>query len=233
MSISNKKRMVTNVLLACGIICSLLTIGTDIIAAMSWDGYSYIDQSASEISAIGAPTRSFVVPLLSASTVLVLAFGIGILRTVHGKRALRISGILLVIFGAIGVMNLFFPMNLRGDEQAFTGTMHIIFTGVNILLMLLFIGFGAASRGKGFRIYSIGTILAILIFGALVGVQAPQVDAGLPTPWLGVIERVSYYSPYLWMLVLSIVVLRSRRNMPQRYFRNRKHHEFTTARINW
>lgn len=212
--------MVRKILLVCGILFSLLLIGTDIIAAMSWEGYSYTGQSASELSAIGAPTRPFVVPLYITDAVLGIAFGIGVLGLAGKKRALRITGILMVIFGVVSVSNsLFFPMNLRGTEQSFTGTMHLIFTGVNVLLMMLFIGFGAAARAKGFRIYSMGTILAMLVFGALAGMQATRVGAGLTTPWLGVIERVSYYSPYLWVLVFAIVLLRAQSTAPSTPYR--------------
>ena len=39
--------------------------------------------------------------------------------------------------------------------------------------------------------------------------QAPRVEAQLPTPWLGVIERISVYSPMLWILVLAIILLQT------------------------
>ena len=214
MSISGKTWTVRNVLLVCGTLSSLLCIGTDILAAMSWEGYSYTDQAVSELAAIGAPTRSFVVPLLITCGVLVIAFGMGVLASAGKKRALRTAGILLVMFGVVSLASLFFPMNLRGAEQSFSGIMHLVFTGVNVLLIMLFIGFGAAALGKGFRIYSIVTILALLVFGALAGLQGPQIAGGLPTPWYGVIERVSYYSPYLWVLVFSVLLLRAQATAP-------------------
>jgi len=77
------------------------------------------------------------------------------------------------------------------------------------ILMLLFIGFGAVTGGKGFRIYSIITILTIVIFGALAAIPGSQIATGLPTPWLGVIERVSYYSPFVWVLVFAVCLLRA------------------------
>ena len=56
--------MVRKVLLICGILASLIYVGSDILAAMRWEGYSYTAQSVSELRAIGAPTRSFLVPIL-------------------------------------------------------------------------------------------------------------------------------------------------------------------------
>ena len=45
-------------LLVCGILSSLLYVAMTIFVAMQWEGYSSISQTISELSAIGAPTRS-------------------------------------------------------------------------------------------------------------------------------------------------------------------------------
>ncbi len=195
-------------LLICGILSSLLRVATDILAAMWYPGYSYIDQTMSQLAAIGAPTRPFQIALLAVYDALVIAFGIGVWGSAGRKRSLRVTGILLVIFGAIGLVELPFPqtaMQLHGGLAA--ETMHIIVTSVGVLLIVLFIGFGAAAHGKGFRLYSIATILTLLVFGALAGLQAPQA-AQFSAPWMGVLERVSYYSYLLWILVFAVVRLR-------------------------
>jgi len=202
--------MVRKVLLICGILSSLLYVGTDILAAMLWEGYSYTSQMISELMAIGAPTRPFMIALFTVYNALVIAFGVGVWRAAGRKRSLRITAVLLVAYGAVGQVGLlFFPMHLRGAEATLTDTMHIIGTSVIVLLTLLYIGFGAAARGKLFRLYSIGTILVLLVFGALTGLQGPRIAAGLPTPWFGVMERVNIYFSLLWVAVLAIVLLRA------------------------
>jgi hypothetical protein len=203
-------QIVRKALLLCGILSSLLYIGTDILAAMQWRGYSYTSQAVSELMAIGAPTRPLTVSLFTIYNVLVIAFGFGVWLTDSRKRALRFTGILLIGYGIVGqVALLFFPMHLRGAEKSITDTMHTALTGVLVLFILLFIGSGAAAHGKRFRLYSIGTILILLLFGALAGMEAPRVAAQLPTPWLGVMERVNIYSSMLWVLVLAIIRLRA------------------------
>jgi hypothetical protein len=47
------------VLLSCGVAATLLYFGMDLLATWRYDGYSYTDQTISELSAVGAPTRSF------------------------------------------------------------------------------------------------------------------------------------------------------------------------------
>jgi hypothetical membrane protein len=71
-------RMARNLLLICGILSSLLYVGTDILAGMLWEGYSFTHQAVSELSAIGAPTRPLVVPLYFVYDVLMIAFGLGV-----------------------------------------------------------------------------------------------------------------------------------------------------------
>jgi len=179
---------------------------------MQWEGYSYTSQAVSELKAIGAPTRPFVVSLNIIYDVLVTAFGLGILLTDDRKRA-RFTGVLLIGCGIVGqVTSLFFPMHLRGAETTISDTMHIILTGVNVFFILLSVGFGATLHGKRFRLYSIGTILILILFGALAGLDGPRVAAQLPTPWLGIKERINIYGYLLWVLVLAIIHLRAKKD---------------------
>ena len=99
-------------------------------------------------------------------------------------------------------------MHLRGAEPTLTDTMHIVFAMVTVLLMLLAIGFGAAAFGRRFRLYSIATMVILVAFGALTGVDGPRIAANLPTPWLGVWERINIGAFLLWIVVLAIALLR-------------------------
>jgi hypothetical protein len=209
-------KMVRKVLLICGILSSLLYVGTDILAAMQWEGYSYTSQAISELMAIGAPTRPLVVSLFTIYNVLVIAFGLGIWATANRKRALRLTGILQIGYGIVGqVALLFFPMHLRGAEGTISDTMHAIFTLVIVTFTLLSMGFGAAAFGKRFRLYSIGTILILLLFGVLAGLNGPRIAAQLPTPWFGVMERINIFVSLLWVLVLAIILLRAENGQDQ------------------
>jgi hypothetical protein len=86
-------------------------------------------------------------------------------------------------------------------------TMHLVFTGVMLILMLLIIGFGAAALGKGVRIYSMLTLAVFLVFGTLTGLEAPNLMANLPTPRIGVWERINIGAYMLWLMVLAMVLL--------------------------
>jgi hypothetical protein len=72
--------MLRKVLLVCGIIASLLYIV--MMQAIRYDGYNPVSQVASELSAIGAPTRTLWFWLGWVYTALVLETGIGGTRVV-------------------------------------------------------------------------------------------------------------------------------------------------------
>lgn len=200
--------MVRKVLLACGILSSLIYAAMNILGAMRWEGYSSASQTVSELSAIGAPPRPLVVSLGIVYQVLVVAFGWGVWESAGRKRALRVVGGLLVSYGVVGLAAPFAPMHQRGAEPTLTDTMHIVLTIVTVLLMLLAMGLGAAAFGKRFRLYSIATILTLLVFGSLAGLDGPRIAANLPTPWAGVTERICIGGYLLWVVALSIALLR-------------------------
>jgi len=81
-------------LLVCGVASSLL------YAVMIWgiryEGYSLISQVPSELTAIGAPTQALWARLGWIYTVLITAFGVGVLKAAGRTRAVRIVGGLIL-----------------------------------------------------------------------------------------------------------------------------------------
>lgn len=201
--------MLRKVLLVCGILSSLLYAA--MIIAIQFEGYSLTSHTVSELSAIGAPTRPLWVALAIVYDVLMIAFGLGVCASAGGKRALRVVGGLLVAYGVIGFA--WPPMHQRevlaAGGKTLTDTMHIVFAMVAVLLMLLAIGLGATAFGKRFRLYSIATILVLIVFGALTGLYGSRIEANLPTPWVGVWERINIAASLIWVVVLAVVLLRA------------------------
>lgn len=155
---------IRKVVLICGVLSSILYISAYIIASLLWDSYSYTSYTVSELMAIEAPTRSLMVILFTLYNILVISYGLGILTEKSQKRNLTIIGFLLIGYAVLGqIALLFFPMHIRGATETITRTdiMHIIFTGVMVIFLLLIIGFGAVTHRKWFCLYSIGTILIL------------------------------------------------------------------------
>lgn len=208
--------MLRKVLLVCGLVASLLYVGATVVGALQWNGdYDWTTRSVSELFALDAPSRPLVATAFLVYGGLMIAFGVGVWMSAGHQRSLRILASLLVGYALIGLTGpLFFSMHTMvrgGGVQAMQASdvMHIILTATMVLLILVSIGVGATAFGTPFRLFSIGTILVVLVFGALAGLQSGQMAANLPTPWMGVEERLNIFAYMLWVVVLAICLLRA------------------------
>ena len=198
------------VLLTCGIVSALLYTAMLVIVPMFWEGYNSASQSVSELSAIDAPTRSLWISLGGAWTLLYGGFGWGVWMSARSNRALRVVGAVIIVAAIVGV---FWPPMHRREILAagggtLTDTLHLVWTAANSAFTLLAMGIGAAAFGRRFRLYSIATMVILLAAGGLTSVDAPSLDANLPTPWMGVWERVNIGVWLLWVVVLAVMLLR-------------------------
>lgn len=198
-------------LLICGIISPVLYALMNVFVAMLYSGYDSASQTVSELSAIGAPTRMLWVVLGVAYTLIVAAFGWGVWLSATGNRSLRIVGVLIIIYALVSIFWPFAPMHQRealaAGMKSMSDTWHLTLAGVTVFIMVAAMGFGAVSFGKGFRLYSIITILVLLVFGIFTALDAPKVEANLPTPWAGVWERINIGVFLLWVIVLAMASL--------------------------
>jgi Protein of unknown function (DUF998) len=207
--------MLRKVLLVCGILASLLYVGATLVGALQWNDYDWTTRSVSELFALDAPSRPLVAIAFLVYGVLMIAFGVGVWMSAAKKRSLHIAGGLLIAYALVGLPGpLFFSMHtmVRGggaQGMATSDVMHIILTAALVLLILFSIGVGATAFGAPFRLYSIATLLVVLVFGALAGAQSGQMAANQPTPWMGVEERLNIFVYMLWVVVLAIDLLRA------------------------
>ena len=191
-----------------GMLSSFLYAAMNLFVAMQWHGYSSASQTVSELSAIGAPTRPQWVLLGFVYSVLFTIFGWGVRGFDRSNRPLRVAGSLMTVYGAISLAWPLAPMHLRGEEFTISDTMHIVLASTTVLLMMLAIGFGAAAFGTWFRNYSIATLLILTGFGVLTALDGPRIAANLPTPWVGVWERINIGAFLLWVVVLAVILMR-------------------------
>jgi len=197
-------------LLTCGILAGVFYLAMTLLVGMLWDGYSAADQTISELSAIGAPTRPLWMVLGTMYAALMMGFG-WIVWKVTPHRALRIAGALLLIQAVFGLF--WPPMHQRAVLAAgggtLTDTLHIVWAIVTSVLFLGVLGFGATGFGTRFRLYSLATLAIVFTCGAWMGTYAPGIQANLPTPGAGVWERVDTNVFMLWIVVLAIALVRA------------------------
>lgn len=200
----------TKIALFCGILSSLLYVAMNIICAGQYEGYSSASQTVSELSAIEAPSRPLWVQMSIAYALLLLVFAWGVLQAAGSNKKIRLIGVMLIVYTVIG---LFWPpmhqrQVLAAGGGTMTDTLHIVFTFLTVPVMMFITAYGAATFGRAFRWYSIATISIQIIFGVLTGLDAPEMEANLPTPLIGVWERISIGASMLWIIVFAIIMLK-------------------------
>jgi hypothetical protein len=210
----NRERTIRKFLLMCGVISSIIYLTADIVSSFLWNGYSMRDQTVSELFAIDAPPRIIVILSFNLYAFFIYAFGIGLWKSSGTNRSIKIAGVFLIvkeIFGIAGTW--FFPIHLRGIVGNYSDTMHGIITTVGVLCIALSMGFSSYALGKYFRIYSILTIIIFIICGILTGTYADELGQNLPTPGMGILERVNIYLFLLWVIVLSVIHIRKEKRL--------------------
>ena len=194
------------ILLFCGIASSIWYIIVNITVPMQYPGYNLASYTVSELSAIDAPTRTLWVAMCVFYSLFQIAFGIGIWISADNLKKLRFVAALFIFDALFG----FFwpPMHQREVIAAgggtSTDTMHLLWAYITLGLMLLKIGFGAAALGKGFRIFSIVAVILFLVFGTLTGLEAPGIESGEPTPYIGIWERLNIGVYMIWVIVFAL-----------------------------
>lgn len=205
----SSESVLMRVALTCGLVSSVIYTAMLVLVPMFWSDYSSSSQTVSELSAIGAPTRPLWGTVGILWMLLYAAFGWGVWKSASG-RALRNAGGAIFVAAVVGIF--WPPMHLRevlaAGGASLTDTLHIVWTAINGVLTLLAMGFTAAALGGRFRVYSIATMIIVLAAGAVTSMDASQLKANLPTPWMGTWERVNIGAWLLWIAVLSAMLSR-------------------------
>lgn len=202
-------------LLCFGVLALALYIAMDALAALRYEGYSYRHQTISELSAVGAPTRSLWLWLTVPYELLVLGFAVGALAVANGRWRHKLVGASLLGYALVGIAWPFAPMHQRevlaAGGETFSDTMHLVLAGVTSGLFLLMMAAGWRAFGRRFQWYTIATVALLLVFGMLVAAEADDVGKNASTPWVGAWERLNVFGAMLWMAVFGLGALFDRR----------------------
>jgi hypothetical protein len=190
----------------CGMIAPVLFVCMTILGGAIRPGYSHISETMSELFSPGSPNKPLLDTLHTIYAILLVLFGIGMLRFIRGSEQSSLQGIagafFYIVMGLVSVTTAtIFPQDPWGSPPTFPGEMHKIMSGiVGLLSMLsmLLVGFwfNRAKIFPGFGTYSFITIgIAILSTGFFV--------ASLGGPLMGLAERIAALVGFLWTFILA------------------------------
>ena len=114
----------------------------DIIGGIITSDYNYIINAVSELTQAGSENTYLLGSLFLVSATMTVAFGTGILLNYKDRRSklLFTGSILLIVTGIFsGLTGTIFPMDPFHSEMTFPGTMHIVLTGMSVVMVMLFI----------------------------------------------------------------------------------------------
>jgi hypothetical membrane protein len=204
-----QSRRVKKGLVLAAIPAVVVYVMADVLSALLYDGYSYLDQWISELSAFGSPARPLMVTAILIHGVLLLVFSIGLLRAARHRSALWWIGAIGVAgFVVVGIPNhTFWAMSSRGMSAGFNDTMHMTLSMVFSVCVMAQIVLSAVAYRGWFRLYALATLAVVVGFGMAAGLAIRGIEQN-DTPWAGGFERINAYAYFAWLVVLALMVLR-------------------------
>ncbi len=194
-----------------GIFGPIVFLLNDIIGNFITQGYSPIINAVSELTQAGSENTILLSSLFLIAGMMLVVFAIGIVR--HYKfghnKLLFLGGLFISFLGILSALSgTIFPMDPFGEEATFAGEMHIILTGINIVLIILaipLIGIGLY-REKQWKIFGLYSIITVLIMGTCGGLTSVLMMNNIEL--LGLFERITIYAYQSWILILAVLLIK-------------------------
>ncbi len=198
-------RKVKNILLFSGVMAVIVYVLHVVIGGILWQGYSHLHQPISDLTATGAPNRTFLLVLTSGYGLLALIFAISftILESKKHRKIVFWGGISFILLHIVSISYSFFPQDLPGTETTFKGMMHLVVTMLIVPLTIftpLLIGFGFKKEKawKTIGNFSLFCGIFIIIFGGMSGYFFAN-----QLPYFGLVERLNIGTLQIWTFILS------------------------------
>lgn len=199
------------ILAICGVIGPILFIMVIFIFGLIRPGYNPVRQHISELGEVGAPNGiAFNMAAFLLLGLLMIAFAFGLQHGISEGKGSKLVPILIAVSGVGWVGASFFRCDAGCVNESVTGMMHDL-TAIIPLFGMLMAPLAISprlkkdSRWQSYRPFS-------LIMGALAVIFTTVMfsTAVFPAlePYRGLIQRLTFYTPLLWMEVMAIRLLR-------------------------
>lgn len=187
-------------------IAPVLFVFTTILGGALRPEYSHISETVSELFSPESPNKLLLDTFHTTFAILLVLFGIGILRFVQRNEQSSLQGttgaILYIVMGLVSVTTAtIFPQDAWGSPPTFPGEMHKIMSGVVGLfsmLSMILIGtwFIRTKIFPGFGTYSFVTVGVVILSTGFYIVT-------MGSPIMGLAERITILVGFMWTFILS------------------------------
>jgi hypothetical protein len=153
--------------------------------------------------------------LFIISGVLGILFAVGLMSALTRSLS-SVTGTILLILHAVfdDIGSGIFPCDFGGLHESFSGQMHLLLSAIGMLALLLapyflWRAFYLDSRFSGSRLANFTALIAFIITGVVIaGIAAGVFNIPFITNLAGLGQRSVYFPYYLWILVVSIKMLK-------------------------
>lgn len=182
----------------------------DIVGGLITPNYNYIKNAVSELIQSGAENRAVLSIFLFIHALMIILFSIGILAQ-HPREISALlfwGGVLLLAVGVCHALtSSVFPMDPVGAPATFPGRMHLVLVGVTVvsiilLMPLLGIGFSRLYQWDSFLVFTFICLAAVVVSGL-----ASPIVIGKGIEAMGLTERITAYTFYVWVFVLAYLLI--------------------------
>jgi hypothetical membrane protein len=172
--------------------------------------YSQITNTISELTVANAPNKLLMDLMFSFYNISLLIFGVGAYldSSIDDSKKYRVASIFLALIGLLGLSMYFFPQDPRGAAATMAGTIHIILAGIIspltiISIFLIGLSMRKYREMKVFTAYSFLSGVIVLVSGGTAAVSIANNSI-----YGGLFERITIFTFMIWVIILSIIILR-------------------------
>jgi hypothetical protein len=210
--VGGRRERVRIALLAGGPAAFLLYVALDAACSLLYDGYSYRDQTISELSATGAETRRLWLAVGIWYGPLTAACAAGMWMSARESRPLRTLALLVAAMACVSLFAWpFAPMHQREVLAAGGGTAsdtaHLVLGAVNSLLFLSAMCISIIALRGNIRLFTIGALITVTVGGVITFALSPGVADNEATTGLGIAERIAVMGSMFWIGVVAIYLM--------------------------
>ena len=193
-------------ILVCGILAIVFYVLHDIVGALNYPGYKWMEQAVSDLTATDAPSRTVAGGLTTIHGIfncVCCAFIVVLVR--NERKSFRIGVYLFALMHAVSAIGYsLFPLTGSGYDGSFRSFIHVYVVTVLVVFLarssLILIAVGSF-KDKNKKL----GILAIIVLALMM---TTPISFSVPKEIFGIIERLTVYSSVLFTGVLSVYFYR-------------------------
>ena len=193
-------------ILVCGILAIVFYVLHDIVGALNYPGYKWMEQAVSDLTATDAPSRTVAGGLTTIHGIfncVCCAFIVVLVR--NERKSFRIGVYLFALMHAVSAIGYsLFPLTGSGYDGSFRSFIHVyvvtvlvVFLAISSLILIAVGSFKDKNKKLG--------ILAIIVLALMM---TTPISFSVPKEIFGIIERLTVYSSVLFTGVLSVYFYR-------------------------